>query len=98
MNKQQLVKAMATEASITQDEATTALNGLLAAITNAMADGQEVKLVGFGTFSVAARKERTGRNPKTGEEIPISARTVVTFRPGQKLKERVEAYGGVGHA
>ena len=46
------------------------------------------------TFKVAARKARTGRNPKTGEEIPISARRVVTFRPGQKLKIRVEAYAG----
>lgn len=89
MNKQQLVKAMATEASITQDEATIALNGLLAAITKAMAEGQEVKLVGFGTFSVAARKERTGRNPKTGEAVTIPAKNVVKFKAGKELQEAV---------
>lgn len=89
MNKQQLVKAMATEASITQDEATTALNGLLAAITKAMAEGQEVKLVGFGTFSVVARKERTGRNPKTGEAVTIPAKNVAKFKAGKDLQEAV---------
>lgn len=89
MNKQQLVKAMATEASITQDEATTALNGLLAAITKAMAEGQEVKLVGFGTFSVAARKERTGRNPKTGEAVEIPAKNIAKFKAGKDLQEAV---------
>jgi hypothetical protein len=51
-----------------------------------------VKLSGFGNFDLRRKNQRPGRNPKTGEEIPISARTVVTFRPGQKLKERVEAY------
>ncbi len=60
----------------------------------AMEDGQQVKLSGFGNFDLREKKERPGRNPKTGEEIPISARRVVTFRPGQKLKTRVEAYAG----
>ena len=49
---------------------------------------------GFGNFDLRNKRERPGRNPKTGEEIPISARRVVTFRPGQKLKQRVEAYAG----
>ncbi len=56
--------------------------------------GGQVKLSGFGNFDLRAKKQRPGRNPKTGEEIPISARRVVTFRPGQKLKARVEAYAG----
>ena len=56
--------------------------------------GEEVKLSGFGNFELHEKKERPGRNPKTGEAIPISARRVVTFRPGQKLKARVEAYAG----
>jgi integration host factor subunit alpha len=60
--------------------------------------GEGVKLSGFGVFCLRNKNSRPGRNPKTGEEIPISARTVVTFRPGQKLKERVEAYAGAGHA
>ncbi|MBT3610236.1 MAG: integration host factor subunit alpha [Gammaproteobacteria bacterium] len=54
----------------------------------------QVKLSGFGNFDLREKAERPGRNPKTGEEIPITARRVVTFRPGQKLKARVEAYAG----
>ena len=53
-----------------------------------------VKLSGFGNFDLRDKSQRPGRNPKTGEEIPITARRVVTFRPGQKLKQRVEAYAG----
>jgi integration host factor subunit alpha len=53
--------------------------------------GEEVKLSGFGNFELRSKNQRPGRNPKTGEEIPISARRVVTFRPGQKLRLRVEA-------
>jgi len=60
----------------------------------ALETGQQVKLSGFGNFDLREKKQRPGRNPKTGEEIPISARRVVTFRPGQKLKARVEAYAG----
>lgn len=60
----------------------------------ALESGQQVKLSGFGNFDLREKKQRPGRNPKTGEEIPISARRVVTFRPGQKLKARVEAYAG----
>ncbi|MET0065717.1 MAG: integration host factor subunit alpha [Candidatus Thiodiazotropha sp.] len=56
--------------------------------------GGQVKLSGFGNFDLREKKQRPGRNPKTGKEIPISARRVVTFRPGQKLKARVEAYAG----
>jgi len=61
-----------------------------------LAVGEQVKLSGFGNFDLRDKKERPGRNPKTGEEIPICARRVVTFRPGQKLKARVEAYAGTG--
>lgn len=53
---------------------------------------EHVKLSGFGNFELRDKSERPGRNPKTGEDIPISARRVVTFRPGQKLKARVEEY------
>ena len=60
----------------------------------ALEEGDDVKLSGFGNFILRSKSERPGRNPKTGEEIPISARRVVTFRPGQKLKARVEAYAG----
>ncbi len=63
-------------------------------IPEALESGQQVKLSGFGNFDLREKNQRPGRNPKTGEEIPISARRVVTFRPGQKLKARVEAYAG----
>ncbi|ALQ07732.1 MULTISPECIES: integration host factor subunit alpha [Pseudoalteromonas] len=59
-------------------------------IRSALEKGEQVKLSGFGNFDLRDKKERPGRNPKTGEDIPISARRVVTFRPGQKLKTRVE--------
>lgn len=60
----------------------------------ALEEGEEVKLSGFGNFILRDKNQRPGRNPKTGEEIPITARRVVTFRPGQKLKSRVEDYAG----
>ncbi len=60
----------------------------------ALEEGEEVKLSGFGNFILRDKSQRPGRNPKTGEEIPITARRVVTFRSGQKLKSRVEEYAG----
>jgi integration host factor subunit alpha len=66
------------------------------AIKTALEGGENVKLSGFGNFQLREKNQRPGRNPKTGEEIPISARRVVTFRPGQKLRARVEAYVGSG--
>ncbi len=65
-------------------------------IRTALQEGSNVKLSGFGNFILRDKSQRPGRNPKTGEEIPISARRVVTFRPGQKLKVRVEEYAGGG--
>ncbi|MFB1016017.1 MAG: integration host factor subunit alpha [Alteromonadaceae bacterium] len=59
-------------------------------IRETLESGDQVKLSGFGNFDIREKKERPGRNPKTGEDIPILARKVVTFRPGQKLKSRVE--------
>lgn len=63
-------------------------------IRQSLSNGDQVKLSGFGNFDLRDKSQRPGRNPKTGEEIPITARRVVTFRPGQKLKTRVEAYAG----
>lgn len=59
-------------------------------VREALESGEQVKLSGFGNFDLRKKNERPGRNPKTGEDIPIKARRVVTFRPGQKLKSRVE--------
>ena len=63
-------------------------------IAKSLENNVQVKLSGFGNFDLREKGERPGRNPKTGEEIPITARRVVTFRSGQKLKARVEAYAG----
>lgn len=89
MNKHDLIKAMAIEANITQDLATTTLNAFLATATKAMAEGQDVKLVGFGTFSVVPRKERIGRNPKTGEAVTIPAKNMAKFKAGKDLQDAV---------
>lgn len=59
-------------------------------VRRALENGEQVKLSGFGNFDLRDKNQRPGRNPKTGEDIPITARRVVTFRPGQKLKSRVE--------
>ncbi len=61
-----------------------------------LASGEQVKLSGFGNFDLRDKGQRPGRNPKTGEEIPITARRVVIFHPGLKLKARVEVYAGTG--
>jgi len=63
-------------------------------IKSSLEQGQQVKISGFGKFELRDKNSRPGRNPKTGEEIPITARRVVTFRSGQKLKARVEDYAG----
>ena len=63
-------------------------------IRTALENNEQVKLSGFGNFDLRTKNSRPGRNPKTGEEIPISARRVVTFKPGQKLKARVETHAG----
>lgn len=75
-------------------EAKEMVEGFYDEIRDSLANNKQVKLSGFGNFDLRDKKQRPGRNPKTGEEIPISARRVVTFRPGQKLKARVEAYAG----
>ena len=82
------------EVGLNKREAKELVDLLFEEIRGSLERGKEVKLSGFGNFDLRDKNERPGRNPKTGEEIPISARRVVTFRPGQKLKARVEAYAG----
>ena len=67
---------------------------LIEELVSSLAVGEQVKLSGFGNFDLRDKKERPGRNPKTGEKIPVTARRVVKFRPGQKLNARVKAYAG----
>jgi integration host factor subunit alpha len=73
-------------------EAKALIEAFFEGIRTALARGEAVKLSGFGNFALREKKERPGRNPKTGEAVPIAARRVVTFKPGLKLKARMEAY------
>lgn len=88
MNKSELVDSIAEGANLSKSDATEALNAFIEAVGQALEKGDSVSLVGFGTFSVKERKARTGRNPKTGEEIPIPASKVPGFKAGKTLKER----------
>jgi DNA-binding protein HU-beta len=85
MNKAELIDAMAAEASLTKADAKRALDAFVGATTKALKKGDRVALVGFGSFSVAKRAARTGRNPQTGKEIKIAAKKVVKFKPGSEL-------------
>ncbi len=90
MNKADLVNEMADSADISKAQATKALDALLDGITSALKDGDKVTLVNFGTFSVAERAARTGRNPRTNEEIQIPGKKVAKFKPGKVLAEAVQ--------
>ncbi len=89
MNKSELIDAVAESADLSKASATRALDGALDAILNALKGGDQVTLVGFGTFSVRARAARTGRNPRTGEPIQIKASNVPGFKAGKALKDAV---------
>ena len=91
MNKTELIEAVATRSKTTKTETTAMLNGLLAVIQETMASGNDVQLVGFGTFSVTERAGREGRNPATGETITIPAKKVVKFKPGKALSDAAAA-------
>jgi len=89
VNKSELVDTIAESAELTKVSATKALEAVVASITSALKDGEQVVLVGFGTFGVKDRAARTGRNPKTGEPLQIPAARVPSFKAGKMLKEAV---------
>lgn len=89
MNKTELIGAVAEKAQMTKKDAEKAVNAVLTAVEEAMAKGDKVQLVGFGTFEVRQRAARTGRNPQTGKEIKIAATKVPAFKPGKALKDSV---------
>jgi len=89
MNKNDLVSAVTGSAGLSRADATRAVNSVFDNITNSLQKGDEVRLVGFGTLSVAQRKATTGRNPRTGEVIQIAARKQAKFKAGKALKEAV---------
>lgn len=89
MKKVELVEAVATKAGLTKADATRAIDATFETIACALKNGDKVPVVGFGTFAVSERNERTARNPRTGETITIPARKAVTFKAGTALKESV---------
>ena len=91
MNKTELIKNVAQNAEISQKEATVVVQTVVESITNTLAAGEKVQLIGFGTFEVRERAApRTGRNPQTGEEMQIAASKVPAFKAGKELKEAVK--------
>lgn len=94
LTKADLAATLFDEVGLNKREAKEFVDAWFEAIRKALESGENVKLSGFGNFQLRDKGQRPGRNPKTGEEIPISARRVVTFRPGQKLRARVEGYAG----
>ena len=94
LTKADMAELLFEELGLNKREAKELVEMFFEEVRGALEGGSDVKLSGFGNFILRSKNERPGRNPKTGEEIPITARRVVTFRPGQKLKARVEAYAG----
>ena len=92
LTKANMVEILFEELGLNKREAKEMVEKFFEEIKLGLETGHQVKLSGFGNFQSRSKAERPGRNPKTGEETPISARKVVTFRPGQKLKMRVETY------
>lgn len=89
ITRAQLAEAVYQEVGLSRNESADLLEAVLAEITTTLSQGLSVKLSSFGSFSVRAKGQRIGRNPKTGEEVPILSRKVLVFRPSQLLKKRV---------
>ena len=89
MNKQELVSAIAQSANLSKKDSEAALSATISAITKALAEGDKVQIVGFGTFETRARAARTGKNPRTGETIKIAASKAPAFKAGKALRDTV---------
>ena len=89
MNKSELINAIAEQGNLSKADAGLGLAALIKTIETTLKAGDAITLVGFGTFAVKDRPERTGRNPQTGQEITIAAAKVPTFKPGKALKDAV---------
>ncbi|WP_448511143.1 nucleoid-associated protein HU-beta [Photorhabdus sp. MH8.4] len=89
MNKSQLIDKIAADSNISKAAAGRVVDAFISSVTGALKDGDDVALVGFGTFAIRERSARTGRNPQTGEELKIAAAKVPAFRPGKGLKDAV---------
>ena len=91
LTKAEMAEHLFEKLGINKREAKDLVETFFEEVREALESGEQVKLSGFGNFDLREKNERPGRNPKTGEDIPIKARRVVTFRPGQKLKSRVKS-------
>ena len=89
MNKTELIAAVAEKTDVTKKDAEKAVTAVLETVTDALAAGEKVQLVGFGTFEVRTREARTGKNPRTGEPVSIPASKVPAFKAGKALKDVV---------
>lgn len=89
MTKAEIVEAVTRQVDLSRSDAAQVVEGVFEMIRERLEQGDDVKLPGFGNFSIRKKNQRVGRNPKTGEEIPITARSVVTFKPSQILRDRV---------
>ena len=96
LTKSEMAERLFEELGLNKREAKEVVELFFEEIRGCLEANEQVKLSGFGNFDLRDKSQRPGRNPKTGEEIPISARRVVTFRPGQKLKARVESFAESG--
>ena len=94
LSKADMAKSLFNEFGLNKREALELVDLFFQELEASLAEAEPIKLSGFGNFDLRDKAERPGRNPKTGEKIAVTARRVVTFRPGQKLKDRVEAYSG----
>ncbi len=95
LTKSEMAEKLFEELGLNKREAKELVEQFFEEVRICLENNEQVKLSGFGNFDLRDKRERPGRNPKTGEEIPISARRVVTFRPGQKLKARVEQFAAM---
>lgn len=91
LTRMDLSEAVFREVGLSRNESSQLVDRVLEMMSDALVDGEQVKISSFGTFSVRAKTARVGRNPKTGEEVPISPRRVMTFRPSHLMKDRVAA-------
>ena len=91
LTKADMAERLSSDHNLSKREAKDLVEAFFDEIADRLVNNEQVKLSGFGNFDLRDKRSRPGRNPKTGEEVPISARRVVTFRPGQKLKDRVES-------
>ena len=91
MNKQELIEAIAEKSHTSRSDSKKMLDALLETVTETLAQGDNVQLIGFGTFKSTERKARSGRNPRTGETVTIPAKRVPSFTAGNALKEAVQS-------